>query len=111
MIYRNDDNTIVLQFGTGDIEVGNGRVISNNKDEMYPCCIFAEKPPGKIGERCCKPEEVDDPAEPRPDACINFVFTDVRSIDVVIDHLKQAKERFKLNGTKILSMQEITDEV
>jgi len=61
MIYRNDDNTIVLQFGTGDIEVGNGRVISNNKDEMYPCCIFAEKP-----------------AEPRPDACINFVFTDVR---------------------------------
>ncbi len=110
MIYRNDDNTIVLQFGTGDVEVGNGRVMANNEKEMMPCCIFAEKEPGTIGE-LCNPDALNEPAEPRPDTCIMFVFTKIESINVVIDHLQQAKERFQKNGLKILSMQEITDEV
>ena len=111
MIYRNEDNTIVVQFGTGDVEVGNGRVISDDEKEMFPCCIFAQQDgPNEIGASV-NPGHEDDPAEPRPDACINFVFTDIRSIDVVIDHLSQTKERFRKNGLKVMSMQEITEEV
>ena len=111
MIYRNEDNTIVLQFGTGDIEVGNGRVISVDEKEMFPCCIFAQQDCNNEIGKLLNPDAVNDPAEPRPDACLSFVFTDPRSIDVVIHHLQQAKERFERNGTKVLTMQEITDEV
>lgn len=111
MIYRNEDNTIVLQFGTGDIEVGNGRVASDTGKEMYPCCVFIQQEgPNEIGT-LVNPDAQNEPAEPRPDSCISFVFTDIRSIDVVIESLKETKERFKKNGFKVLSMQEITDEV
>jgi len=111
LIYRNDDNTIILQFGTGDIEVGDGRVIEDGKDKMFPCVIFAQGEDGPIGERSDLDIPDDEPAEPRPDACITFAFTDIRSFDVVINHLKNAKKRFELNGCKVMSMQEITDEL
>jgi len=110
MIYKNDFGCNVIQFGTGDIEVGNGRVMSNDEKEMFPCCTFVEKPAGEIGA-LCHPESKDDPAEEREDIHTAFVFTDVRSVQVVIDHLEEVKERFKRNGSKILSMQEITDEI
>ena len=110
MIYKNDYGTNELQFGTGDIEVGNGRIPSNDEKQMYPCCIFTQKEPGEIGAYC-NPDAKNEPAEQQPDAHTLFVFTDIRSIDVVIDHLNQAKERFARNGSKAMSKQEITDEV
>mgnify|MGYP000129709624 CR=1 FL=1 len=110
MIYKNEDGTNVIQFGTGDIEVGNGRVPEEKGEESFPCCMFVEKTEGEIG-KFVNPDSVGEPAKPRSDAHTLFVFTDPRSVDVVIDHLQQAKERFEKNGTKILTMQEITDEV
>lgn len=110
MIYKNNDGTNVIQFGTGDIEIGNGRVLLDDEKAMYPCCVFIEKEPGEIGA-FCHPDKIDNPAELRPEAHTLFVFTNPKSIDVVIDHLSQAKERFKRNGSNVMSMQEITDEV
>lgn len=111
MIYKNEDGTNVIQFGTGDIEVGNGRISSHDKKEMSPCVIFAEqKGPNEIGS-FCDPDAKNEPAKPRPDAHTLLIFTDIQSFDVVIDHLNQAKERFKKNGRAVLTMQEITDEV
>lgn len=110
MIYKNEDGTNVIQFGTGDIEVGNGRVLEEKGKEMFPCVMFMEKEVGEIG-KYCHPDKVTDPAEPRPDAHTIFVFTDIRSFDVVIGNLQEAKERFQKSGTEVMSMQEITDEV
>ncbi len=110
MIYKNEDNINVIQFGTGDIEVGDGRVLEAKGKEMYPCLFFAEKEAAEIG-KYRYPEKIHEPAELRSDAHTMFVFTDIRSFDVVIGHLQKAKERFQKNGTAVLSMQEITDEV
>lgn len=111
MIYKNDAGQNIIQFGTGDIEVGNGRVLSDDGTEMMPACMFAQlKNPQKIGS-LITPEKINDPAINRDDANTFLVFTDIRSFDVVISHLKEAKERFKRNGLKVMSMQEITDEV
>lgn len=110
MIYKNENGKNVIQFGTGDIEVGNGRVISNDKKEMYPCLIFVQQEKETEIGVSVNPGHENDPAEQRSDAHTTFVFTDPRSIDVVIDHLYQAKERFK-NGLKVMSVQGITDEI
>jgi hypothetical protein len=111
MFYKNDAGKNVIQFGTGSVEVGNGRVLSNDKKEMYPCVVFIpQNPPGEIG-KFCHPDKLDDPAENRDDAHTTLVFTDIRSFDVVINHLQDAKERFKKNGCAVLGLQEITDEV
>lgn len=111
MIYKNEDGTNVIQFGTGDIEVGNGRILESKGKKSFPCCIFAQSDKRrKIGESI-NPGHEDDPDEERSDSNTTFIFTDPRSIDVVISHLFQAKERFKKNGTKVLTRQEITDEL
>ena len=110
MIYKNEEGTNVIQFGTGDIEVANGRVLEAKEKKMYPCLIFAAKKPGEIGKRC-QPNKTSDPAELRDDVHTMFVFTDIRSFDVVIGNLQRARERFQKNGTAILSLQEIADEV
>ena len=111
-IYKNDFGTNVIQFGTGDIEVAGGRTLNNFEKEMYPCVIFTQQEDGEIGRRHPDYENIkNDPAAAREDAHTLFVFTDIRSIDVVINQLERTKERFKRNGTKVLSMQEITDEI
>jgi len=111
MIYKNEDGKNVIQFGTGDIEVGNGRIPTEDGERMYPCVVFIPKnPPGEIG-KFCNPDTINDPAKQRRDAHTTLIFTDIRSFDVVIDHLEQAKERFEKNGSKLMSMQEITDEI
>ena len=90
MIYRNEDGTNVLQFGTGDIEVGNG--FMDDVDVFNPCVIFVEQEERPIGEIGQVSEKLDGECTLRSDAHTMFIFTDVRSIDVVIDHLQQAKE-------------------
>ena len=110
MIYKNEDGCNVIQFGTGDVEVCNGRVPSNSGDKMFPCLILNETKPGEIGA-FCHPESINDPAEERCDANTMLVFTDIRSFDVLIDHLNQAKNRFKKNKFKVMTPQEITDEM
>lgn len=110
-IYKNDFDQTVIQLGSGDIEVANGRTFDKDETEMYPCVIFVETDPGEIG-RQIHPEKEGQPAEIRKDpGLINMVFTDPKSIEVVIDNLMGAKKRFELNGTKKMTMQEITDEV
>ena len=110
MIYENEAGINVIQFGTGDIEVCNGRVPDSTEKEMMPCVIFAKKEPGEIGAYT-DPDAVGRPATIKDNAHTMMVFTDIRSFDVVIGNLQQAKERFQKNGTAILSMQGITDEV
>lgn len=111
MIYRNVDNTIIVQFGTGDIGVANGRILSGNEEEMFPCCLLSQQDGQNEIGALVNPGHEDDPAEPRPDACIDLVFTDIKSVDVVIDHLSQVRKRFVQNGLRVMTMQEITDEV
>lgn len=110
MIYKNKYGTLVVQFGTGDIEVANGRILSNTEKEMFPCCTFTQLPnSNKIGDYS-HPNN-NEPAKQRDDINVSFIFTDPKSINVVIENLLDAKLRFKQNGTKKLSPQEITDEV
>jgi hypothetical protein len=110
MIYKNKYGTIVVQFGTGDIEIANGRILSNTEKEMFPCCVFvAHKKHGKIGEYTYPKNN--NPARERDHVDVSFVFTDPRSVDVLIESLLDVKKRFQQNGTKILTPQEITDEV
>lgn len=112
-IYESEYGARVIQFGSGDIEVSNGRAPDDNLTKTtYPCVTFKEWEPGVIGRKRDDYELIkNDPAEERGDINTILVFTDVRSIDVVINQLNQAKERFQKNGTKALSMQEITDEI
>lgn len=108
MIYKNNDNVNVIQFGTGDIEVADGRVSTNSGTEMYPCVCFNQSHSGEIG-RITRPEMVGKPAELRSDVHTMFVFTNIKSFDVVIDAIKKAKERFEINGPSVFTPQEITD--
>ncbi len=110
MFYTTDFGMNVIQFGTGDIEVSNGRVLVDNEKEMFPCVTFAKIQPGKIGD-FCSPDKHHEPAEQRDDIHTCLIFTDIRSLDVLLESLQEVKRRFIVNGTRILSPQEITDEV
>ena len=90
MIAKNEDGTNVLEFGTGDIEVANG--FTDDPEDQNPCVVFIPQKPGEIGARGQSYEKYGDECHVRNDAHTMFVFTDIRSIDVVIDHLNQARE-------------------
>ncbi len=108
MIYKNDDGVNIIQFGTGDIEVCNGRVNDYDGEYSYPCLLLTEKEPGEIGNYTMNTNN--EPAKESLYPDISFVFTDIRSVDVIIDQLKDIKTRFNNNGTKVLTPQEITNE-
>ena len=111
MIYKNDYGTNIIQFGTGDIEVTDGRVAPDDGYCMFPCCAFIEHSyENEIGATA-DPGNETGPAKQRSEAHTVLVFTDIRSIDVVIDNLNRTKRRFEKNGTDVLTPQEITDEV
>ena len=90
MISKNEDGTNVLQFGTGDIEVANG--FTDDPEDPNPCVVFIPQKPGVIGAIGQSYEKYGDECHVRSDAHTMFVFTDIRSIDVVLDHLNQARE-------------------
>lgn len=88
MIYKNEDGIRILEFGTGDIEVANGFV--HNSDET--CVLFTAQKPDNIGEVSQQAlEKYGEKAVVRTDGHTMFVFTDPKSIDVIIDQLTQAK--------------------
>lgn len=101
-IYKNDFGGNVIQFGIGDIEVNNDRTLTDDAKKSIPNVTLTQREKGQIGA-FCNPDAKDEPAESRGDVHTILAFTDIRSFDVVIDHLKQAKERFRLNGLKILN--------
>lgn len=88
MIFEDEDGVNVIQFGTGDIEVAAGMV--DDPEETIGTVSFAQQRPGEIGgisQRSKKNDEcvLDTFAHTR------LVFTDTRSIDVVIDHFRKCK--------------------
>ena len=90
MIEKND-GVNVLVFGSGDIEVTSGQADDPNVNYGNVC--FGQGRKGEIGrdmeiygEYGCNPQAVEIPHHTR------FIFTDTRSIDVVISHLEKAKK-------------------
>jgi len=110
MIYKNDDGANVIQFGTGDIEVGNGRTLTDNAKFTYPTLFLTETAPGDIGRLITEFASEGDAVQ-RIDAHTLLVFTKVESVDVVIHHLEKIKERLNKNGLDVLSIDEIGTEV
>jgi len=109
MIYKNDDGSNVIQFGTGDIYVGNGRVSSNDEKHSYPCCSFTEQKAGEIGRGINRQQE--NKVIKENEVHTLFVFTDIKSIDVLIEQLTWSRERFEKNGLKNMNNQQIQDEL
>lgn len=88
MIFKDEDDVNIIQFGTGDIEVAAGMI--DDPEETIGTVSFVQQQPGEIGsisQRSMKNDEcvLDTFAHTR------FAFTDTRSIDVVIDHLMRCK--------------------
>jgi len=97
MIYKNVDGIRILEFGQGDIEVANGFI--NGTDDT--CVVFTPQMPEDIGEISKQAtEKYGDKAVVRTDAYTMFAFSDSRSIDVIINHLKQAKENLATEDLK-----------
>ena len=86
-----NDGVNVLIFGSGDIEVTSGGV--DDPEVNHGVVAFGQGEKGAVGrdmeiygEFGCNPKSVDFPHHTR------FVFTDPRSIDVVISHLEKVKK-------------------
>lgn len=90
MIEKDDAGVNVIVLGSGDIEVCSGHL--DDPEENWTFVSFGQSTPGEIN-RVIKEED----AHGCKSDTIGFkhhtrlAFTDPRSIDVVIHHLKEAK--------------------
>lgn len=91
MFFTTNNGVNVIQFGSGDIEVGPATIKGNSK--IGTVSLIPTKKPMKIGE------EIDRSKERKAgmtDADIGvhtrLVFTDSRSIDVLVEALLKAKQ-------------------
>lgn len=74
----------VIELGKGDIKVS----VATSKEEKYTSVCFKQDVEGEIGRKDGNTTGVTT-NEDTPDTML--IFTDVKSIDVVMDKLKRAK--------------------
>ena len=97
MIYKNEDNVNIIEMGTGDIEVAFG-VTTTCKS---PCVAFTQqenKDPniGEISKQALK--KYGSGRTTRIDTHTMLVFTDPRSVNVVIEHLQNVLKYLTQRG-------------
>lgn len=93
MFFKDNHGIQVCQLGTGDVSVGN-IYYENIPPEECSGIVFGEIKKGKIDRKLPRMADKRD-----YDANIKFklLFTDTKSIDVVINALKETKE-LMING-------------
>ena len=90
MFFTDDDGTNVIQFGNGDIEVAHG--VLADPTETFGSVAFIPCPPGEIGRH--NPNNVTEECSLDVDRGVHtrLVFTDIKSIEGVINQLEKCKE-------------------
>ena len=92
MIEKDENGINVIVFGSGDIEIGAGHLDSTGDNWVF--VSFGQSVKGKIGRQIrdyseygCQPELMEFKHHTR------LVFTNLKSIDVVMAKLIEAKKR------------------
>ena len=88
MFFTTDDKVNVVQFGSGDIEVSGS--LLDEPTETIGCLALIPRTPGEIGKSVPKREEC--VLDTMIGVHTRLTFTDIRSIDVIIDQLKIVKQ-------------------
>lgn len=104
MIYQNKHKTNVLRFGSGDIEVGNGNVEGAKK--FLPCMVFIPHNKAPKSDLVGKSYRKFGGTQ-TSDVHTMFVFTNIKSIDVLMYHLQQAKAnmlKFNPEAKKLIDL-------
>lgn len=83
-IHKNDDGTITVEFGTGDIKISSGMM----GDEERGLVTFNEQVPKPIGHfEKQKEKQVDLNNYP-----VHLVFKNTESLDVLIERLQNTRK-------------------
>ena len=97
MFFQDDDMINVIQFGTGDIGVTAG--VLDEPDQTIGCVSLIPKEAAEIGSTY---EHSDECVLDSMIGChTRLVFTDARSIDVLIKYLKRCKKIMLKEGNVI----------
>ncbi|MFJ7953934.1 hypothetical protein ACIQZG_20750 [Lysinibacillus sp. NPDC096418] len=83
-IIKNNDNTLTVRFGLGDINIGSG--LTNNETEGI--VTFREQEPHPIGHFVKNEEKQVDLV----DYPVHLVFQNVASLDVLIERLQTSRK-------------------
>ena len=87
MFFTTEDKVNVIQFGNGDIDVSAGLI--DELDKTIGCLSLSPREPSEIGTVNERGECM---LDTMCDVHTRLIFTDPKSIDVVIEYLQQAKE-------------------
>jgi len=90
MFFKDDTGINVIQFGTGDIEVTAG--LLDLPKETIGCVSFISQGEMEIGGEAERAKTDDGECKLDTLAHTRMVFTDVKSIDVVMEYLQKAKD-------------------